>query len=907
MTPLLPAPPPPGEPAARLWRLAGDRLAQGRTWEAESLLAAGLRQSGGAPPPAEPLRLLAGLWQAAGHGQAAAAELIALAERLGGAEPPVDWAGDLRQAFRWRNHAAQAGRLLAGAPAALAPEAALELARLYLILGAEDLAAEHLAQAREGAPAAAWEQTARLARDLARITGSPTEPAAFDPGENLAALARTQPALAARLAETDPAAEGLRGFTAPGGGWQLVEATGAWLAQDYTLPAEVAAWWARQRPYTPEERASHAILLNGLGTGLELDLLSQLTQGGPGQAQVPIYVVEARPAVLAWHLLHRDLTPLLAAERVFFFAGPGAAEDLWRLFAARPGLKMPSQVHPALPRPGESGAGWQKRGGLEPTALLARLHEARQGAEAPLWQRLQELLAWYEAPPQRDFWERLARKGKFPHLVAACEDERGGPPRLLLLTSRFTAFAQHSVRDCEMAAQNLGWETRLLTEPDDVSSISLAAMVEALEFRPDVFLTVNYPSARLGPARPPRAPFVTWVQDSWAPHLEPEGLKLLAPRDFLIYADVKSLTARGFPQKQLVSSTLVTNPRVYRPLRLSAADQARYGCQVSYVSHQSRLPEEAAAAYRQALGRRYGADTPQARLAGALLETLAAVYAQGGLLRVRQELEDLSGAAWSASSLDPVEKDRLSAEIYNQVNDFYLRHQVLTWVSATGVDFQLWGRGWEKCPPLARHARGVADNGAELCAIYNASQINLQVMCHNGFLHHRFLDGSAAGGFFLLNHHPFVNQAGCLHARLLTLGGGEGAADLGDMLAAAAGEPDLAHFIRELAAKYLALPAAEAAARLREDARFQLRNHELGLAAYFADFLFPQAAEISFRDRADLEAKLARFLADPPARRDLALAARRVVVERFNHTTLFRWMIRIIWQNWKTAALPEEG
>ena len=95
----------------------------------------------------------------------------------------------------------------------------------------------------------------------------------------------------------------------------------------------------------------------------------------------------------------------------------------------------------------------------------------------------------------------------------------------------------------------------------------------------------------------------------------------------------------------------------------------------------------------------------------------------------------------------------LSDFFIQRINNSLFRHQALTRATELGINLYLWGRGWEQHPRFARFAKGIACNQSQLCAIYQASKINLQ-LTPTGAVHQRLLDGLAAGGFFLLRYCP---------------------------------------------------------------------------------------------------------------------------------------------------------
>ena len=69
----------------------------------------------------------------------------------------------------------------------------------------------------------------------------------------------------------------------------------------------------------------------------------------------------------------------------------------------------------------------------------------------------------------------------------------GRPPRVLLVTSRFTTVLQHATRDAAEAFEHLGWETRLLIEPSAYQRLTTWCVEQVLsEFRPDLVFVIDH-------------------------------------------------------------------------------------------------------------------------------------------------------------------------------------------------------------------------------------------------------------------------------------------------------------------------------------------------------------------------------------------------------------------------------
>lgn len=856
-------------------QLAGLFQQKGLAFEAEALLNLALRLPlDEAAGPA--MEALAGIWRSQGKSEAAGYMLARAREAAGRGPQALAKAAAL--GLLGRNHAGDieglmaAGRNLGAAESA---GAAFELARAYCLLGWLEMVERFCRAAAQGGGAPGrLDRLRRFAEHLwARGLAEPLQlrPSRETLDRNLAVLAEADPALAQALAPLGDGLDQFRVFGLPGGWLQILEPDGQWLSGDYAWWPELAALWESPPRLDKDQRAGAAVLINGMHGGAELDIWFQGSRGRPGSPQTPIYVLEPRPEVLALALAVRDLGAMLASGRVFFLAGPDAPRDLWRLLAAHPGYKRPNIFRPPpQDRRGVPG-GRPPRRGFDLEQVVAYLNQEIGRWERPLLERLEAIKREYREISDRQWADILSGRA-------------GRPVRILFLTGRATAFAQYSVRDCAAACRELGCQTRILTENSELEVISLHDMTEALEFRPDIFFTINYDSSCLGPARPEGAFFVSWVQDHWSPFmLAPAGADILKDRDFIIGYGKTQFFGKGYPGSNLIVGRQMTNPGVYKPLDLSPQDRARYQCEASLASHRSLSGEQAAARRQRLTEERYGPDSPQARLMKQALEALAEFYQGQGGLHLKEEMLEEFGGFWEASPVDPEDKALLASDLFHEVNDLYYRSQTLNWLADAGVDLHLWGRGWERHPRLARFARGIIPNGRELCKLYNASKINLHITCYSGW-HQRFLDGFAAGGFFLLRHHPYGFKSISMYREILAASQRAGSKSLEDLIAAC-DEKYARYKLRELVAKARAYAPERPFDYIVDKVKYFL-DHLDQAEILTMEGAMPWLPEISYQDREGLLALLDKYLNREDERRRIAAQSRRLILERFSPKSL---------------------
>jgi hypothetical protein len=93
------------------------------------------------------------------------------------------------------------------------------------------------------------------------------------------------------------------------------------------------------------------------------------------------------------------------------------------------------------------------------------------------------------------------------------------------------------------------------------------------------------------------------------------------------------------------------------------------------------------------------------------------------------------------------------------------RTEPVRWLKEAGVPLALYGRGWDRLPEFAAHARGEAWYGRELALAYQRSKVVLQVNANTN-CHQRVFEGLAAGGFVVAKANPNDHLPGELASQL---------------------------------------------------------------------------------------------------------------------------------------------
>jgi hypothetical protein len=601
---------------------------------------------------------------------------------------------------------------------------------------------------------------------------------------------------------------------------------------------------------------SGPLAVAGLGYGWLWDVLAKI----PCRVDVlpmhrpPIYFLVGDVEQL-WAVLHvLDWRAMLAERRHPIFAGPDAIDQFRQSLIADPTLPEPRgliRIDSTLPAQD-----------LNPFMEFVR--GARDERLADLYQRLHAVYA----PPAGSDWPQRFRSGRL---------------RVLGITSRYTTFLQHSMRDWLDAFGRMGHDVRLLIEGHDhqmLGAFGYAAGV--LDFKPDLILVIDHYRSALGKL-PESVPCVMWVQDRLPNIYCPAAGAAQGPRDYCIGFSRHHLSSRyGYPAERFLSCTVGVNEHRFEQTPLSPSDQARFGCDVSYVSHASTPADQV---LRDHLAK---FNSPElSRLFDHMYQRLEAWYAAGGIALSDVALREMLGESMASTGIMLTEEKLAESVIFfnHSVQNAIFRHQTLLWLADMGLNLHLWGKGWEKHPKLRRFARGVADNTTDLSKIYCASRINIQVTPH-GSVHQRLLDGLAAGGFFLLRWHP-GDAVGLIYRELLdwcTVRNVRSDAELH-----ARADDSVRQIIARINECETSTP------QNRQMSVFDVMNGHADMNFLgTADSVWPEYDRVAFNTRDELEAKVRHFLSAEQERRELSDSMRQGMLEKFSYASISMRLLNMI-------------
>ncbi len=436
----------------------------------------------------------------------------------------------------------------------------------------------------------------------------------------------------------------------------------------------------------------------------------------PGH-RIPLYCIErsAEQLAIAMHL--QDWTDLLADPRVQMYVGEDAIERLAETMVRTPSIVWPRSTIVV------DQLAWPTSG------MIRSIDDLRNVATAECDKELKAI---------------TARRAVLPP-----ELPTDRPLRVLGVTTLFSTFLQHSMRDWLASFKALGHTTHVLTEPVSHAVNTNIDQQRAISvFQPDLLLFIDHYRDEYKKL-PDDLHSVCWVQDRMV-HLFSAGAgQRQGLRDYAIGYARSELTSRyGWPGERFMSCVVPVNHIRFETSTLSAADLSPYLCDLAFVSHASKTPEEIRDEEVNA------AKLPRVkRVVGELSERVMSLYAAGGSISGDGPISLLVMETLAELGISFDDSTPLVDYVRLRLNNALFRHQVLHWASELaderGLDFRVYGKGWEKHPTLSRFARGEADNQTALAAIYRATRVNLQTNPHTS-AHQRSFESLCAGGFVLM-------------------------------------------------------------------------------------------------------------------------------------------------------------
>lgn len=468
------------------------------------------------------------------------------------------------------------------------------------------------------------------------------------------------------------------------------------------------------------------------------------------------------------------------------------------------------------------------------------------------------------------------------------------PPRVIVVTSLFTSVLRFSAKDVCDSLRELGWEVEYSLETSQDRRLShLGLWRKVLDFKPDCFFLIDHNRHEYNDMFPEPIPVVNWIQDHLSVLCDPRAGQRIGTRDFVLLASRPTYVQKyDYPDRQCIDLAKLSKP----PQIPDHWDTT--GPDLLYVSNASAQGDELVQRFRE----RFLPGERCAEVSEAVVYELMDRYSRGEpVLSTREIGRMLDDAVARQGYLinSPTLRDRIRDTLWLPVNDALYRQQGLVWAAdiadELGLTLEIYGKGWENHPRLARYAKGTVDYGADLEELTRSAAINLRLEPYPTLSHQRMIDGLFAGGFFLSRR--FAPDQ--LFTDLLTLVDQHAAPGI-ETLGEARQRIDSVYRDR---LDQLAQECSECygegsewdpvvAGRISESIGV-LRSGQPAL---------PGLTDIEFNDQNQLRACVQRFVSDPEERRSIQSRQRQAALATFSYTSGMQRVFREIRDRIRTEA-----
>jgi hypothetical protein len=453
----------------------------------------------------------------------------------------------------------------------------------------------------------------------------------------------------------------------------------------------------------------------------------------------------------------------------------------------------------------------------------------------------------------------------------AIAGDAGRPPRVLLITTRFSTVLQYSTRDTADAFRQIGWDAHVVIEPTPHHGLTRIGMRRAIaEFKPDLIFQIDHNRFEHADLIPPNIPFVNWIQDL-LPHLmRPETGRQLSARDFVLTPSLQRwVDDYAYPASQCLEFRKLTRVPS-RPTSWSSR-----GDRVVYVSNWSQTPQQMRCELlRNETGQKHGVIDAACTRMIALYESGQALPTQGDVRRVLTDvMRDLQVAA------DESLIRHTTTRLFDRMNNLLFRQQGLRWAQRAcallDLDLEIYGTGWDAHPDFASNARGPINYGDELETLTRDAGINLVLEPFVSIAHQRLLDALVAGGFCLVRETP---GNAILEALVEIVAQAGDALESAHQIAAAWDGTDRAQTLHAVLAACGAIDACNGADPIVATRRL-IRTGFLQPSGE----LIPMLRQTSFNSPEQLTLVMTRYSRDSELRSDISRQQRRAVEDRYSY------------------------
>ncbi len=473
----------------------------------------------------------------------------------------------------------------------------------------------------------------------------------------------------------------------------------------------------------PRLRHGTPIFIDGISLGPMVERVFDATASIGLNQSLAVFLVDEELSHLAAWLHVVDRSKQLADERFFVFCGAGALQALAEFLDGHDDLA--SAPCCAITPPGF--AVLRER--------LLSLHEGVLLRRENAYQEIVEQLTERYAQRDLDYWR------------ARVQDK--GP--VVVVTSRATTMLQYSARDIGHALEEMGYEFHLLIDAaDHLQLTGLQVLRHILKLDPVLCVLLDHLRCEQNNLLF-NIPTLTWVQDPLPNLLNARAGASIGPLDFVCgYYRGRCVEEFGYPRKQFFDAPFPVSTRIFHDGPVPASDRENPSCDIVYVGHMQdtvdahfeHWQKQSSAVLQPVLQTTYERVMDTLRRGGHIIEPVSFL---------RPILDELG------IRLQDNTFEKIAYQYCHRLFDLAYRQQTLGWVGEwagrTGRRFQIYGRGWENHPELARFAAGPIEHGDSLRRVYRGARLALQTI-PSGFQHQRTFEALASGLLVLARYSP---------------------------------------------------------------------------------------------------------------------------------------------------------
>lgn len=338
------------------------------------------------------------------------------------------------------------------------------------------------------------------------------------------------------------------------------------------------------------------------------------------------------------------------------------------------------------------------------------------------------------------------------------EHIKSGKPKILFMTSRFTAVLQYHMRDCMEAAKTLGCETELVIEPDGIRRVTDFYTVERLaEFKPDIIFCIDHFRYEKKFAIPQEIVWITWIQDKLSQSTgNPKIQGMLKKRDIVISPFVSDLPGKHWNMnyKDVLKAPLSANQDIYKKRELLQEEKELYSCDICYVANASNYRKRVEE-YKQGIPLEMQEDFQLVMdVYFQLMKEEIFYYGYERNKEVLSLILDQLKINWPEQFVSQLAEDMVLSIGYSRYKSL-----IVEWLLEAGyTNIKLYGKEWGEDEKFRPYAMGVIENGEKLSKALNASKVVLAM--HPVFsLAARTIEAVSSGAFCLVNDIPEADMA----------------------------------------------------------------------------------------------------------------------------------------------------